>query len=177
MNKQVACLFFEDSYEYTRKVRFMGKQEFIDKLRISLNGQMTSAQVSEHLRYYEDYINTEIRKGRGEADVLGMLGDPRLIARSIMDAGGYADEAQANDYGSASYRETDYEQYSDGKSENWRARISRLRIPGWLWSILGVVLVFFIIRIFFSVLSFLLPLLFPMLMVVFIIKLFRDWLH
>ena len=64
----------------------MSKQEFINILRTSLNGQVPSAVVSENVTYYEDYINSQIRMGRTEQEVLQSLGNPRLIAKSIIDA-------------------------------------------------------------------------------------------
>ena len=66
----------------------MTKQEFLEKLRLALNGRVSPAQLMENLSYYEDYINTEIRKGKGEEEVLAGLGDPRLIARTIVETGG-----------------------------------------------------------------------------------------
>ena len=40
----------------------MTKQEFLEKLRVALSGRVASSLIMENLRYYEDYINTEIRK-------------------------------------------------------------------------------------------------------------------
>ncbi|MCD7837040.1 MAG: DUF1700 domain-containing protein [Lachnospiraceae bacterium] len=62
----------------------MTKKEFIDKLRAALNGRIPTAKVTENVNYYEDYINTEIRKGRTEQEVLASLGEPRLIAKTII---------------------------------------------------------------------------------------------
>ena len=59
----------------------MNKQDFIDRLRMALNGRVSPGLVMDNVNYYEDYINTEIRKGRTEEEVLESLGDPRLIAR------------------------------------------------------------------------------------------------
>lgn len=64
----------------------MSKQEFVDRLRVSLSGKISPASVEDNARYYEDYINTHIRLGEPEEDVLEGLGDPRLIARSIVAA-------------------------------------------------------------------------------------------
>ena len=66
----------------------MTKQEFLEKLRLALNGKVAGNVVTENLQYYEDYINTEIRKGRSEEEVLASLGDPRLIARTIITTTG-----------------------------------------------------------------------------------------
>ena len=55
----------------------MTKQEFLDRLRMSLHGKIPPGQVVENLQFYEDYINTEIRKGAAEEEVMAGLGDPR----------------------------------------------------------------------------------------------------
>ena len=64
----------------------MDKTEFLDQLRVSLNGKMDAEEVTDNLRYYEEYINGQLRLGRTEAEVMTSLGSPRLIARSIADA-------------------------------------------------------------------------------------------
>ena len=66
----------------------MNKQEFVDRLRMALNGRVSPGLVMDNVNYYEDYINTEIRKGRTEEEVLESLGDPRLIARTIIQTNG-----------------------------------------------------------------------------------------
>lgn len=63
----------------------MTKQEFLDRLRMSLHGKISPGQVVENLQFYEDYINTEVRKGTAEEEVLARLGDPRLLARTIVE--------------------------------------------------------------------------------------------
>ena len=63
----------------------MDKQDFIDRLRMALNSRVSADVVADEVNYYEDYINTQIRMGKNESDVLRELGDPRLIARSITD--------------------------------------------------------------------------------------------
>ena len=60
----------------------MNKQDFIDRLRMALNGRVSPGLVMDNVNYYEDYINTEIRKRRTEEEVLQSLGDPRLIERT-----------------------------------------------------------------------------------------------
>ena len=66
----------------------MNKQEFVDRLRMALNGRVSPGLVMDNVNYYQDYINTEIRKGRTEEEVLESLGDPRLIARTIIQTNG-----------------------------------------------------------------------------------------
>ena len=42
----------------------MNKQEFVDRLRMALNGRVSPGLVMDNVNYYQDYINTEIRKGQ-----------------------------------------------------------------------------------------------------------------
>lgn len=60
----------------------MNRTEFLTILRNQLAGQMQEGKAEAHIRYYEDYIQSQVRKGRTEEDVLGELGDPRLIAEN-----------------------------------------------------------------------------------------------
>lgn len=72
----------------------MQREDFLNELRIALQGNITQARVNEHLRYYENYIIEESRKGRTETEVISALGNPRLIAKTIIDTEGntmYAD--------------------------------------------------------------------------------------
>jgi len=73
----------------------MNREIFIDTLRRALYGKVDDYTLADHLRYYENYISQEIARGRSEQEVLDELGDPRLIARTILEA------AEAK----ASYRE------------------------------------------------------------------------
>ena len=66
----------------------MDKNGFLEKLAVSLAGQVPRAVIEENVRYYDDYITGETKKGTPLREVLESLGDPRLIARSIIDANG-----------------------------------------------------------------------------------------
>ena len=62
----------------------MEKMEFLNVLRIHIQGVDDIAFVNDTMNYYENYIETEIRKGKSEEEVINNLGDPRLIAKSIL---------------------------------------------------------------------------------------------
>lgn len=160
----------------------MTKQEFIDRLRAALNGRIPTAKVTETINYYEDYINTEIRKGRTEGEVLASLGDPRLIAKTIIQTSSDTDTtAQSAGYSRVNHEEAyqntgyqnDYRRYSD---EGYN-RMKTTKIPGWLLAIIVVIIVFIVISIVFSLLSFLAPVIVVMAAVLLMVKLFRDWLN
>lgn len=83
----------------------MNRAEFLEILRSKLSGQMQEGRVAAHVRYYEDYIQSQVQKGRGEEQVLNELGDPRLIAKTLLDTdadagneGGYYEESTDDAY-------------------------------------------------------------------------------
>ena len=63
----------------------MNREEFLRGLENALSGNVPPSVVRDNLRYYDDYIRSERQKGRSEADIMDELGDPRLIARTILD--------------------------------------------------------------------------------------------
>ena len=64
----------------------MNKKEFLQALRGELTNSVAGEVIEEQLRFYSDYINTEIAKGRGEEEVVAELSAPNLLARSIIEA-------------------------------------------------------------------------------------------
>ena len=135
----------------------MEKQEFLDKLRLALNGRVAAETVSDTLTYYEDYINTEIRKGRSEEEVMNSLGDPRLIARTIIETKGGEPSDASREY----EREGEVEQH-------------RLSIPGWVWLIVILVVAVVVLSVVFKIIIVLLPFILVFLGVTFLVKFFRD---
>ncbi len=168
----------------------MSKQEFLSKLRAALNGRIPAPQVEDTINYYEDYINVEVRKGRSEEEVLKSLGDPRLIARTIIQTngtadsgynagnGGYRDNGYRDNYRDNGYRERGYQDsgYQDFYGSR-RGMHKRFGIPGWLLAIIVIFVLVLVVCLVFSVLSFLAPLIIVMAAVVLLVKVFRDWLN
>ena len=64
----------------------MNKNEFLQVLKGELTNSVSGEVIEEQLRFYSDYINTEIAKGRGEEEVVAELSAPNLLARSIIEA-------------------------------------------------------------------------------------------
>lgn len=146
----------------------MTKQDFLDKLRVALSGRVSPGLVTENLNYYEEYINTEVRKGKSERDVLAALGDPRLIARTIVETkgGGFAGDAE-KDSG-----------WGNGQKREGREDFGRgFRVPTALWLIVVVLVVILILSTIFSVIATMLPVVLPILLVLLAVKIFRDWIR
>lgn len=152
----------------------MNKSEFLDQLRQSLNGRLEAEQVADNLRYYEEYINSQLRLGRTENEIMTALGSPRLIARTITDA--KEEEAQE-----APYEEYEREQENGWDAGRWQGSVSWLAkflsMPKWLKMILGFGALFLVAVLFFWILKFLFPVIVIAMLTVFLVKLFRDWLN
>lgn len=154
----------------------MSKQEFLEKLRLALNGKVSADVVTENINYYEDYINTELRKGKSEEEVLASLGDPRLIARTIAETnagkGGQTSGYRESGNNRGQEREV-YQGY--GQAEDFRhGWIAKL--PGWVWLLLFLVIAVVILSAVFHVIAFFAPVLIVIAVVMFLVKLFRDWI-
>ena len=70
----------------------MTRDEFLTELNQELATTGFYEFNREQIRYYRDYINGEMSKGRSEQDIMDELGDPRLIAKTIKNANGFDDE-------------------------------------------------------------------------------------
>ena len=151
----------------------MDKQEFVDRLRMALNGRVSPGLVMDNVNYSEE-------------EVLESLGDPRLIARTIIqtNSGDEYSGYRNTVYGNGEYREAAgpnlHRSYTeDGNDGSHRNKVADVlvKLPAWVWVILGILVVVLIFSAVFSVLSFLAPVLIPIMVVLFLVKLFRDWLN
>ena len=95
----------------------MTKYDFLDRLKLALSGKVSATLIQENMTYYSEYIDTQIRMGRSEQEVMDMLGDPRLIARTIVQTNGTETAEEASYRESTSYDDTKY------NSENYRDEV------------------------------------------------------
>ena len=83
--------------------------KFLDELSRMLKGNIPDSYVQSNLDYYRQYIYEEKSKGRKEADIIAELGDPRLIAKNIINT-----SPVRNNNSSKAY----YEEYDTSSREN-----------------------------------------------------------
>lgn len=166
----------------------MNRIEFIEKLQRALAGGLSSRQVTENVRYYQEYIDTEIRKGRSEEEVLAGLGDPRLLAKSIIEANkragqsegtnlNYDEEIVDGDSGRQTYSYTygyDTEGERNVYEEDMAGAGRVFRMPGWLLLLIITVVVLLIIGVAFSLISVMAPILIPVLGIMLVVRLFQN---
>ena len=148
----------------------MNKNEFLHALCEKLKEGLTTSQMEEHIHYYNDYINQEISGGKSEVEVIESLGDPILLARTILEAPGteshegvYQEEPSENIY------------KDDGKQQGIPFQINQ--ISGWgciaiavaAMMVIGLVLWLFgvVVRVF-------MPVIVPILIILFVVAIFKQ---
>lgn len=151
----------------------MNSQEFLDKLRLALSGQIGASQVEENIAYYREYISAQVRMGQPEEAVMGNLGDPRLIAKSIISANMGEERYTQGRYAREQVVEED-EYYAQTREQNMPKEV---HINGWL--ALGILILGFVVIVgaVFSLISLLFPVIVMLGIVYFFVKVFRDWLN
>ena len=133
----------------------MDRNEFVSTLRAVLSGEVPEAIVEDNVRYYDGYISQEIAGGKSEMEVLESLGDPRLIAKTIIDTyQGPEEEVQM---------EFDQE---TGRSPEYR----HVNMNTWYGQLLTFVIIGLILIVIFTFLSWILPILLPILLIVWLIR-------
>lgn len=154
----------------------MTREEFLKKLKEALENDLSGRIVQENVSYYESYIIEEIRKGRAESEVIEELGDPWIIARSIIDMAEGEPGTKEAYYGSAkssSRQERAADRYTDGMGKSGNIHV--FSMDSWwkkLLVILGVIGIFLIIiAVIGGIFSLLMPIIVPVLCIALIFRL------
>ena len=64
------------------------KENFLKELGDALQVQVPASVYQDTMRYYTQYIDEEIRKGRSEKEVVESLGSGRILAKTVIDTQG-----------------------------------------------------------------------------------------
>lgn len=149
----------------------MTKSDFLNILRQTLVGEVSESVVNDNINFYSNYIDDEMRLGKSEEEVLRALGEPRLIARTIIDT-------NTSSYGqNATYHysnESSEYQGEDGYSGRDNKHIRVFNLNTWYGKLLILFIILLILFLIGSVLTFLLPLVFPILIIWFLVSMFTG---
>lgn len=141
----------------------MTKREFLDTLRMQLEGELSPSQIEGHLHYYDEYISEATAAGRRESDVLDELGSPVFIAKTLLET---AQPADSGEY----YEEAPRQGEFQGRVHTWR--IHPL-VAKWVFPIVGIAIVLLLLWLIGSVAAFALRFFVPILLIVLVISIFR----
>lgn len=89
----------------------MNKKEFLDILRHTLSGEVSSEVIDQNMKYYDQYISSGSLRVE---EIIEQLGDPRLIARTIIETDRIA--KQKRKYTGST--ESSYRHYDEEDNEN-----------------------------------------------------------
>ena len=144
----------------------MRKEEFLEKLRARLSQTMSQQEVTAQIRYYENYIQEQMQNGRSEEEVLTELGDPLLIAKTLMDV-----QETKEEY---SHPETNIYEERGGQESGDTQRELQTRGGCLLAAVIFVVVVAMILWAAGTVLIHLLPILIPLMIVLLVVAYFKQ---
>lgn len=158
----------------------MEKQEFLKILRESLSGEVPEQEVSNSVRYYEEYLTDDA--GKSLEEKLKELGEPRLIAKTIIDTYLVNHEDTDGNFNYNSYRQSYEEEYSES-SHSEGANGSKIRYYSWntmTWYqklialVVGCILVSVIVSVLMLGVNIFFRLVFPIMLVLFGIRMIRQ---
>ena len=139
----------------------MNKKEFLDVLYEQLSGQMPEGAIAAHIQYYRDYIEDEQRKGRTEEDILNELGDPRLIARTLLDTEVGSGNPQTSNAYSTTYDDAASGYDDDSRTSSSRGRVKQhsfhLDLTTWYGKLAVILIAIVVIALLCTILSVLIP--------------------
>lgn len=145
----------------------MYRAEFLDILKTQLSGQMHEGKIGAHLRYYEDYIQSKVRAGTPEEEVIAQLGDPRLIAKTLLDT----DTGEEVYEESRSYSESDAGNYGNQEEKTWK---KKLDLSTWYGKLIVIAAAAVVIFLLISVLASVLPFLIVLAVILYLISRWRK---
>ena len=156
----------------------MSKTEFLDILYNQLSGQMPEGSVAAHVQYYRNYIEDEQQKGRTETDILNDLGDPRLIARTLLDTEVGAGNPQNRSTYSAIYNEadSDYNEYdsSDSARGHVKKHSFKLDLSTWYGKVAVILIAAVVLLLLVTILGILIPVVIVAGVIMYIVSQFRK---
>ena len=156
----------------------MSKTEFLDILYNQLSGQMPEGSVAAHVQYYRNYIEDEQQKGRTETDILNDLGDPRLIARTLLDTEVGAGNPQNRSTYSAIYNEadSDYNKYdsSDSARGHVKKHSFKLDLSTWYGKVAVILIAAVVLLLLVTILGILIPVVIVAGVIMYIVSQFRK---
>lgn len=163
----------------------LSRQEFLNILSETLNMELAPNEVSGNVAYYNSYFTEEAAKGKSEEEIIAGLGDPRMIAKSIIEAARAAGEpygrmrfhnreykndsswgGQQREQANSS---TDFEYQKNGKSYHVSGKIA-----GVVFLVLFLLILTVLLMLIGGILRLLLPIVLPVLLLLLGIYLLKQ---
>ena len=147
----------------------MTRDEFLQQLKEALENDLQGAVVQENVDYYNQYISEEVQKGTLEKEVIETLGDPWVLAKTVIDT-----------VGNKNHSSGVYESQNAQKSHNYQQNKKSNRVyfwgldtkwKRWLALLAVIVVIMIVIAIIGGLISLLAPVLVPLLVIMLLVRL------
>lgn len=153
----------------------MDCEEFLRQFREALEGKVSESIIQDNMNYYRSYINSQAAGGKSESEVMKMLGDPRLLAKTIEESHKFASENQSgrSGYGDSNGYYSSAETNNNDYTKNEQQK--RFKFPRWLLTGIVMIAVMLVILIVFRVFVFLSPVIIVLLIGGFFVRMLGGW--
>ena len=134
----------------------MSKEEFLRELEEALAGDVPEAVIRDNVSYYGSYLSQEMAKGRSVEEIVGEIGEPFIIAKTIIEHCEASGEC-AGDGGYGNYQETYSESgsRSQGGSQTQSpfSNMHYIDLNKWYWKLLAGILLFMVVSLVFQLIG------------------------
>lgn len=142
----------------------MNREMFLKMFQEALIGKVSNQIIQDNLNYYNNYFNEQMRFGKTEAEIVSMLGDPRLLAKTVEDSNNFS----ANETTTGNFYERDLD-------EQQRIKKIKLKIGVAIAIVIAVIVILLLVVL--NIVSFFMPLILAVIVVSLIGKLVSKILH
>lgn len=152
----------------------MSCEEFLKQFREALEGKVSEQIIQDNVNYYRSYINDQAANGKSESEVLRMLGDPRLLAKTIEESSKFVSGGQSsssNNYGSYSTSQSSDDEYAESDDKK------HMKFFGWMIAIIVFVVILFALMVIFRVFVFFAPVIIAFMIGGFLYRIIRNWIN
>ena len=145
----------------------MSREEFLRELEEALAGDVPEAVIRDNVSYYGSYLSQEMAKGRSVEEIVSEIGEPFIIAKTIIehceasgecgDNSGYGNYQETyQDSGSRqnSYGNSGQNSYrGNGQNRNPFSGMHYIDLNKWYWKLLALVVLFMVVSVVFRVIG------------------------
>ena len=152
----------------------MDKKLFLETLRQALTGEVSSDVVEDNIRYYDQYIGDRTREE--EIKILNELGNPRLIAKTIIETN-KSMKQKYNNYQKTKYSFEEEQEETPQSNQGGNSTSFFARLKWWQkLAMIFVVIIIFAVLIFLGriIISVFLTLGVPILILLLFLSLFKN---
>jgi len=153
----------------------MDKREFLDILRQTLAGEVKPDVIEQNITFYDQYLNAASQEEQNR--LLSELGDPRLIAKTIIEKEKAAKSKGIYTESQGSYTNSTEEDYNDRDNHSERGKNIYFTNFKWYHKLLiGMILLLLLIILVFLgriIIGFLLVFALPIILILLLLTLFR----